>query len=288
MIKLLLAGFFLITSVLPVQCILGESVKARVFAPSGIETGNLFEVRILMESTRQLGGIDLTIRYNDSLFSFVSVEQDTGLNNWEYFQPAHDPIKNTVNMFCIADIVNGPITPDSADYYPKGSVAKLTFFALWDWNDSTHQVFPFHWGLCGDNAAANKRGDTLILLNTVRDYNGALLWVEPDNVNYPESSRLPFIGAPDSCLVVADKILFEIDLQFGAAKNYSICGDADANDIVNVSDVVYLIAYIFGSGPAPNPPTAGDVDCNGLVTISDGVYLIGYIFAGGPPPCACP
>ena len=33
----------------------------------------------------------------------------------------------------------------------------------------------------------------------------------------------------------------------------------------------------------------GDVDCNLLVNISDAVYLISYIFGGGPVPCAsCP
>jgi hypothetical protein len=62
-------------------------------------------------------------------------------------------------------------------------------------------------------------------------------------------------------------------------------GDADGNGIVNVSDVVYLIAYIFGGGPGPDPLEAGDADCNDIVNISDAVYLIAYIFGGGPPPC---
>jgi hypothetical protein len=68
-----------------------------------------------------------------------------------------------------------------------------------------------------------------------------------------------------------------------------ICGDADGNEIVNISDAVYLIAYIFGGGPEPDPLIAGDADCNSIVNISDAVYLIAYIFGGGPEPCAgCP
>jgi hypothetical protein len=68
-----------------------------------------------------------------------------------------------------------------------------------------------------------------------------------------------------------------------------VCGDADANEIVNISDAVYLIAYIFGGGPEPEPLLAGDVDCNEIVNISDAVYLITYIFGGGPEPClGCP
>jgi hypothetical protein len=68
-----------------------------------------------------------------------------------------------------------------------------------------------------------------------------------------------------------------------------ICGDADGNQVVNISDVVFLVDYIFGDGPAPEPVESGDVDCNGTVNISDAVYLITYIFAQGPEPCAdCP
>jgi hypothetical protein len=62
-------------------------------------------------------------------------------------------------------------------------------------------------------------------------------------------------------------------------------GDTDGNNIVNISDAVTLISYIFGGGPAPDPLEVGDCDCNGLVNISDAVYLINFIFGGGPAPC---
>lgn len=68
-----------------------------------------------------------------------------------------------------------------------------------------------------------------------------------------------------------------------------LCGDADRNGMVNVSDVVSLISFIFSGGTPPDPLAAGDADCNGIVNISDVVYLIGYIFSGGAQPCAtCP
>jgi hypothetical protein len=65
-----------------------------------------------------------------------------------------------------------------------------------------------------------------------------------------------------------------------------ICGDADGNGIVNISDAVYLIAYVFAGGAGPDPLEAGDSDCNEIINISDAVYLIAYIFGGGPEPCA--
>ena len=68
-----------------------------------------------------------------------------------------------------------------------------------------------------------------------------------------------------------------------------LCGDPDHNNIVTISDAVYLINYIFVGGPAPIPLLSGDADCSGIVTISDAVYLINYIFSGGSAPCsACP
>ncbi len=67
------------------------------------------------------------------------------------------------------------------------------------------------------------------------------------------------------------------------APPYTI-GDASGDGLVDISDAVYLIAYIFSGGPAPNPPAAGDASCDTQVDISDAVYLIAYIFSGGPAP----
>lgn len=74
-----------------------------------------------------------------------------------------------------------------------------------------------------------------------------------------------------------------VDFQMNMAV---LIGDVNHDAIVNVSDVVYLISYIFSAGPEPNPVFAGDADCNRVVNISDVVFLVGYIFAGGPAPCS--
>jgi hypothetical protein len=68
-----------------------------------------------------------------------------------------------------------------------------------------------------------------------------------------------------------------------------ICGDANKDNEVDISDAVYLVTYIFKGGPAPNPLAAGDPNCSGDADIADAVYLINYIFRDGPEPChACP
>ncbi len=66
--------------------------------------------------------------------------------------------------------------------------------------------------------------------------------------------------------------------------NY-LCGNANADAAVDISDAVYLIQYIFSGGPAPSPVASGDANCDQSVDISDVVYLIQYIFSSGPQPC---
>jgi hypothetical protein len=79
-----------------------------------------------------------------------------------------------------------------------------------------------------------------------------------------------------------------VDLNSGNIKFAApyLCGDANSSGGVNISDAVYLVAYIYSGGPAPNPLAAGDANCDSAVNISDAVYLIAYIFSGGPIPCA--
>jgi len=66
-----------------------------------------------------------------------------------------------------------------------------------------------------------------------------------------------------------------------------MCGDANSDRIINVSDAVFIVNYIFKGGAAPTRLEAGDANCNGLLNIGDAVYIVNYIFKGGPAPC-CP
>ncbi|MFH2055622.1 MAG: dockerin type I repeat-containing protein [bacterium] len=64
-----------------------------------------------------------------------------------------------------------------------------------------------------------------------------------------------------------------------------LCGDADNSGDVNISDAIYLIQYIFASGPPPSPLLRADSDCSSDINMSDVIYLIQFIFASGPYPC---
>jgi hypothetical protein len=82
----------------------------------------------------------------------------------------------------------------------------------------------------------------------------------------------------------ADTATLTLTVIDSASATY-VCGDAGADCAVDISDVVYLIEYIFSGGPAPKPLQAGNTNCDQGFDISDVVYLISYIFSGGLVPC---
>jgi hypothetical protein len=71
------------------------------------------------------------------------------------------------------------------------------------------------------------------------------------------------------------------------ACSYIVSGDANGDGQVELSDVVYIINYLYKGGSAPecDPVTdCGDVNNDEIVDISDVLYLINYLYKGGPPP----
>jgi hypothetical protein len=66
-----------------------------------------------------------------------------------------------------------------------------------------------------------------------------------------------------------------------------VCGDANGDAAVNVSDAVFIINFIFVEGAAPFPYMSGNANCDANVNVSDAVYIINYVFVGGSAPCDC-
>jgi uncharacterized repeat protein (TIGR01451 family) len=61
-----------------------------------------------------------------------------------------------------------------------------------------------------------------------------------------------------------------------------LCGDANGNNMVNGSDVMFLRNYIFG-GTAPNPLASANVDGRCGVNYADVIYLQNWIMWHYPP-----
>ena len=65
---------------------------------------------------------------------------------------------------------------------------------------------------------------------------------------------------------------------------FVIRGDLTGDLIIDISDLVYLVDYMFTFGPKPVCLQAGDIDDNLAYDIADLIYLVDYFFNEGPPP----
>ena len=74
--------------------------------------------------------------------------------------------------------------------------------------------------------------------------------------------------------------------QAAVAAWWAASGDVDASGTITSADIVYLINFVFKSGPDPTHPNNGDVDASCLVNAGDIIYLVNYVFKGGPAPQA--
>ncbi len=67
-----------------------------------------------------------------------------------------------------------------------------------------------------------------------------------------------------------------------------LCGDVNETGDINVSDLVYMVNFVFKGGAEPLPYLSGDCDLSGDVNVTDLVFMVSYIFRGGPEPCSQP
>ncbi len=65
-------------------------------------------------------------------------------------------------------------------------------------------------------------------------------------------------------------------------------GDIDRSNEVNVSDLTFLVSFLFQGGLAPVLYGSADADGSGDLNVSDLTYFVAYLFAGGPPPIGAP
>ena len=107
-------------------------------------------------------------------------------------------------------------------------------------------------------------------------------------MNFADADSDSVTDSVDNCPLAYNPDQEDADLNgLGNECDIYVCGDANIDGAANVADAVYLINYVFKSGPAPSPYNAGDANCDGTANVGDVVYLISYIFRSGSPPC-CP
>ena len=96
--------------------------------------------------------------------------------------------------------------------------------------------------------------------------------------DYRVAATSPCMPANNDCVVLMGA--------FGPGCGF-ICGDVNANGVVNILDITYLVNYLYKGGPPPQPEASGDVNNDNTIGILDITYLINYLYKGGPAP-VCP
>ncbi|MBN1444312.1 MAG: PKD domain-containing protein, partial [Planctomycetes bacterium] len=63
-------------------------------------------------------------------------------------------------------------------------------------------------------------------------------------------------------------------------------GDPDSSGVINITDGIRILSYLFTGGAALECDDAGDTDDDGLLTITDAIKVFGYLFLGQGEPAA--
>ena len=61
-------------------------------------------------------------------------------------------------------------------------------------------------------------------------------------------------------------------------------GDSNGDELLNIADTLYTLAYLFLMGPSSQCPDAADANDDGSVNLGDPVYIVSYLFLEGSPP----
>jgi hypothetical protein len=149
-----------------------------------------------------------------------------------------------------------------------------------------------------DIATANRVSDNISVL--MNEGDGTTF----ERIDFPAGDDPIYIHASDfdldgDCdLVVANVLSDDISVFMREFGCFYVSGDANGNGVYNGIDVIYMVNYLKGIGPAPGnsclclnhgmiyaaADANGDCHFNGI----DVIYAVNYLKDIGPGPTACP
>lgn len=189
--------------------------------------------------------------------------------------------------------------------YNRGDqIAGVLNFDMIAWDGNGDDVIELHCGLLSENQALAD-----LLIGVISDYglNLVVQKITTDatdrsdctsfwDYNYPAVLAIEDFDDFNAYYhLTGDRVsefdtAYYVDFTKAAVAGISILadpfirGDANSDALINLSDAIYLLNYLFKNGSAPDPLDAADVNCDSMVNLSDVIYLLNYLFRGGLPP----
>jgi hypothetical protein len=185
----------------------------------------------------------------------------------------------------VTDFVETPMPPESQGWYDP----------LWPFWDPADHVDYFRYDITDIPEPFVQDSGTIYWLDVMAfvagpGYPDAPLWGWKTSLVHWEDDAVWALDDPPYYWVpLEDPVTgVTLDLAFvitAGGEQPVICGDVNNDGIVNVGDIVYLVSYLYKSGPAPIPmPCVGDVNNDDIVNVGDIVYLVSYLYKSGPAP----
>ena len=138
--------------------------------------------------------------------------------------------------------------------------------------------------------------DEATINNSTFVITGESTGVNQGTITYDSLTRVA-ISDPDSVFQVGEIVTVELTTDMQSSQGVPLvdsytwsfpimvnAGDCNADGVIDIGDVVYLVNYLYKSGSPPDPLEAGDTNCDRIVNVGDVIYLVNYLFKGGLPP----
>jgi PKD repeat protein len=105
-----------------------------------------------------------------------------------------------------------------------------------------------------------------------------------DEIGHPPLSNIFTVGGRTVVPVLGDGGWIAISKLPFPPPRFFVRGDADGNGMLNLSDAVTTLNYLFMGGPVPDCHDAADTTDDGKIDISDAAFALNYLFLSGILP----
>lgn len=280
------AGRLIVTGLLLALTVLAIPLFAEPLAPFEFSIKNIPNARIgdnieitvkYLSGSEQFGRLKFIVAYDPGQLKVLQVSRGAipTICDWDVFSYTVDSCNAcdwaTIEINGTAD--DSTIAGASSCLSPFGDYARIRFQIRPDTLIAgEHADINFYWVDCTSNTLVSPAADTV--------WHGRFAYDALGNEITGSDSHLG--GTLPGCIAPGEVVpIRAINTTNGGVQintSWGVYGDANGDGRFNLSDITYMINYMFAGGSAPKDYLHGDYDGNGRVDISDAVFLFNYLF----------